>query len=136
MIEKLKKIYVKIPFIECKKKCHEACSLILMNKAELDIIIKRIGYNPFGYVDIEGLASKVKLGGVECLKCPLLTEYKKCSIYDIRPLICRLYGVVKKMKCPYGCKPKKWLSDIQASTLRKKVRELSEEDFGGNSQKS
>jgi hypothetical protein len=29
----------------------------------------------------------------------------RCSIYEDRPLICRLYGSVDKFACPHGCKP-------------------------------
>jgi len=30
-----------------------------------------------------------------------------CSIYFKRPIICRLYGVVENLRCPYGSGPKK-----------------------------
>lgn len=28
-------------------------------------------------------------------------EDKKCSIYNNRPVICKLYGTVEKLQCPY-----------------------------------
>lgn len=35
-------------------------------------------------------------------------DNRKCSIYNNRPVICRLYGTVEKLRCPYidinGCK--------------------------------
>lgn len=37
--------------------------------------------------------------------CPALVD-GRCSVYDDRPMICRLYGTVEVMRCPYGCVPK------------------------------
>ena len=34
--------------------------------------------------------------------CPALTD-GRCSVYDDRPLICRLWGAVESMPCPHGC---------------------------------
>lgn len=44
------------------------------------------------------------------LKCPMLNEQGKCSVYAIRPLVCRLFGVVHKMPCPH-VQPKEWMSE-------------------------
>ncbi|NIP61853.1 MAG: hypothetical protein GWN01_01980 [Nitrosopumilaceae archaeon] len=38
-----------------------------------------------------------------CCNCPYL-ENGLCSVYDVRPTICRLYGAMGE--CPYGCQPK------------------------------
>jgi hypothetical protein len=35
----------------------------------------------------------------------MLTETQRCRVYEIRPMICRLWGLVKGMPCPYGCRP-------------------------------
>lgn len=37
-------------------------------------------------------------------RCHLLKD-GRCSIYADRPLLCRLFGAVPKMACPFGCKP-------------------------------
>jgi len=39
----------------------------------------------------------------KCTLCPLLTADKRCSRYDMRPLLCRLYGAVEAIPCPHGC---------------------------------
>ena len=50
--------------------------------------------------------------------CPYLDTNKRCTIYEVRPAICRLYGVVQAMQCPHG-KSKQYLSDDEAiSVLR------------------
>lgn len=53
-----------------------------------------------------------------------LTSANKCSVYFQRPLICRLWGTVKKMACPHGCQPTTWLSDQEAGLLIQKMEEV------------
>ncbi|MDX6649701.1 MAG: uncharacterized protein QOJ97_1652 [Solirubrobacteraceae bacterium] len=36
--------------------------------------------------------------------CPALDK-GLCSVYGVRPMICRLWGIGEQMKCPHGCKP-------------------------------
>ena len=55
---------------------------------------------------------------VQCLKD------NKCSIYDKRPLICRLYGVVENMKCRFGCKPTRYLTNKEGVALVSAVKKL------------
>ena len=43
---------------------------------------------------------------------------------EVRPLICRLYGLVKRMACPWGCQPDRWMTDVEAYELLRKVGEL------------
>lgn len=45
----------------------------------------------------------------DTMDCPLLTSDGKCSIYEHRPAICRIWGVVKDMQCEHGCVPDVWL---------------------------
>jgi Fe-S-cluster containining protein len=50
--------------------------------------------------------------------CPALTEENRCAVYDIRPMICRLWGAMKSLRCGFGCQPATgWLTDIQAQEL-------------------
>jgi hypothetical protein len=44
-------------------------------------------------------------------------ETGKCKVYSIRPTICRLWGLVRKMACPWGCVPERWLSDDEARRI-------------------
>lgn len=85
------KVYAAVPDANCKGLCHEACGVITMSEFEFDRITARTGREP-----------AAKDG---TLTCPLLTEDRKCSVYDIRPLMCRLYGSTEKMPCPFGCVP-------------------------------
>jgi hypothetical protein len=50
--------------------------------------------------------------------CEALTDKKLCAVYELRPLVCRLWGAIERLKCPFGCIPKGgWLSDKEAYRL-------------------
>jgi hypothetical protein len=40
-------------------------------------------------------------------------------IFDLDPMVCRIYGLTKRLACPYGCEPDRWLTDAEADTLLK-----------------
>ena len=51
--------------------------------------------------------------------CALLTEDGSCSVYNLRPMVCRLWGAVESLACPHGCRPESGdlLTDRQAMEL-------------------
>lgn len=53
------------------------------------------------------------LGVATGTTCPYLTP-SGCSIYPVRPLICRLYGTAEDYRCRIGVEPMAWLHpDLQ-----------------------
>lgn len=36
--------------------------------------------------------------------CPALVG-EQCTVYEVRPMICRLWGAWEPLPCPYGCRP-------------------------------
>ena len=43
-------------------------------------------------------------------RCVYLTDQDRCTVYAIRPLMCRVYGLLKQLSCPRGCNPAAWLT--------------------------
>jgi hypothetical protein len=90
--------YAKIPAIACQKKCRGSCSPVgqLMTTFERDRIIARTGVAPNGFAGdtIEAMRAE---------SCNLLTADGLCSVHDIRPAICRVWGVDRQLACPNGC---------------------------------
>src|SRR5439155_17196216 len=79
-------IYATRPSIPCKKKCQNVCGLIEMSSLEYQRIINRQGRT---------------LEYASDLTCPCLNvRTGLCKVHDIRPLLCRLWGLVPKMACP------------------------------------
>lgn len=102
----LQKIYSQVPRLQCKGHCHIYCTVIPTHPAEAENIIEKHGAVP--------LPTKDKL------RCSYLGEDKRCQIYEDRPLICRLWGAVRKMKCEWGCSPiGGYLSEGKSSKLQK-----------------
>jgi Fe-S-cluster containining protein len=90
-----------------------------VGELETKRITEWLGYNPFK--SLEKIASELMTKHPCDFKCSLLKE-GKCSIYRIRPLICRLFGLTKKMQCPFGCVPDKWLDDNIAKGMLRKAK--------------
>lgn len=111
--EKLQDIYDEIPTLDCKGKCHESCGPITYTQIEEERITSK-GQDP----------PEPQSGTMTCSK--LIPLVKKCSIYEDRPLICRLFGVVEGMKCEHGCTPEGgYMSDQRAFQLMRKAEKLS-----------
>ena|SRR2546421_4656866 len=111
-------LYAAIPHLDCKRLCQQSCGPIVMSRREWDRIEARRGAARM-YASAENRRTMV---------CPYLDAASgACSVYAVRPLICRLWGVVKRMRCPWGCKPERWLSDKQARKLLRAVQRLSGE---------
>lgn len=120
MKNKIEQVYNLVPRLECKGKCQESCGPIDMSDRERDIIkefcIKNnITYHHIEHVTIDKLLQDFAKSDAE-LMCPFLKE-NKCSIYQVRPLICRLWGNVDSMPCLWGCKPTRMLSEKEGHSL-------------------
>lgn len=86
----LDRLYKLVPHLECQGHCQESCGPIIATRGEVHRMERAGG--PFVLI-------------AEDLRCGYLKD-GRCSVYDVRPLICRLWGVDQKMPCQWGCKPK------------------------------
>lgn len=113
-IASLQSLLNKIPNSNCEGKCQESCGPIIVSRIENRSIEKYCKENKTKFK-----AFPTKLNPLELLKhiqdpssCTLCHYLKnnKCSIYKVRPAICRMWGTVKEMPCEWGCKPDKIMS--------------------------
>lgn len=77
-----------IPEMQCDENCGLCCGAVFCTQSEYEAIKEYIATNNI---------IPVKNG----ITCPFY-QNGKCSIYDVRPLVCRLYGHVDMMICPKG----------------------------------
>jgi Fe-S-cluster containining protein len=99
----LTEIYAALPKVACKRMCQPSCGVVIpaaclpeeQRKLSILPIIKTVG---------------------DDFTCGALL-YGSCSIYSNRPLVCRLYGCVEAMRCPWGCEPEFWVTDKQVEDI-------------------
>jgi Fe-S-cluster containining protein len=96
----LDQLYAQLPKLDCKGLCHTSCGPIGMTQVERRRIQKNTGGHDPGVV-YETLGNDT----VTDVTCSLLQQDKRCGVYAIRPMICRLWGIIDVLKCPYGCVP-------------------------------
>lgn len=91
-------ILLNIPAHTKCNNCGKCCGLVPVTVQEIHTIKKYL----LEHKQAQNFAVQHSKQG---LTCPFRNEKdKKCEIYDVRPLICRLFGVVegKFMQCPQG----------------------------------
>lgn len=95
-------LYREVPEIDCQGKCQSACGPIAFTDVEMERIVKKVGRAPTA--DPRTLTCSMLQGGL-------------CRVYHLRPMICRLWGVVEMMRCPWGCEPERVLTTKESYRL-------------------
>ena len=99
IIVEIEDIYNLIPDFMCTEGCYECCKnfgVPSRTKVEDERIKKFLKDN------------SMQPGEAKGHTCPYLDEGRKeggCSIYPVRPLICRLYGTAPNYLCSMGVRP-------------------------------
>jgi hypothetical protein len=110
----LAELYDRIPALPaCDGRCWTSCGPIDMSWRERQRI-RAAG------VTISPWRQAVEANGPGAggFWCEALTAARRCAVYEMRPLICRLWGATVGMACPYGCVPEGgWLSDEECLAL-------------------
>jgi hypothetical protein len=87
----LARLYAELPTVECQRKCQAFCGPIGMSETEWALICRHLGRTP--------------RGDLRTLVCPMLGADGRCTVYALRPMLCRLWGVTEGMECPHECTP-------------------------------
>lgn len=112
--DQLDALYAELPSMECAGLCHDSCGSIGMTVAEQRRIAAR-GVN-------------LPLMAVFPDLCPALTMLKRCGVYPVRPLICRLWGLVRSMPCTHGCRPEGgYLTEAQGHAFLRRAMEIGDQ---------
>ncbi|MBI5439473.1 MAG: YkgJ family cysteine cluster protein [Nitrosomonadales bacterium] len=112
-----------LPTFQCKEGCFDCCGPVVISRLEYLRCIQASGRTA---KDIgRQMQDNLKQG---VLTCPLLDDKtKRCSVYAVRPAICRLFGVVRgELVCPHGFGPDSsaLLEDSRSRAILAKVEEL------------
>jgi Fe-S-cluster containining protein len=109
----ISRLYDEIPGFDCVPECSECCGPVPCHDWE----IENIGLKNAVSIGTSGLKT------ISPTKCQFI-EDGKCSIYDHRPLMCRLFGTVEALKCPHGKGPEQLLTGEQAAGIMDKYTGL------------
>ncbi len=100
-------LYALIPEMQCIPNCTICCREFgIPSRTPLEEARIR------EYLDRE----KIKFSYASGTTCPYVTE-RGCSIYPVRPLICRLYGASKNYPCVKGVVPLSPLDEDQEAEI-------------------
>jgi Fe-S-cluster containining protein len=107
-VRKLEELYARIPKFDCRRSCCECCGPVVWSRAEWERLPEYLRRN------------------TSSATCPYLRHDGKCEIYDRRPLMCRLYGAVRRLACPYNA-PEKFLTKEEEDAILKEYAKISGE---------
>lgn len=96
----LKSFYGQVPEIGCKGLCADSCGPIAMGHRE-NQRIKQAGVR----IPSRAEGKRLFLESDGEWSCPALSPEGRCTVYEIRPMICRIWGAAEDLRCPYGCGP-------------------------------
>jgi len=99
-VSSLREIYASVPATTCKGLCTDQCTVIPIAKVEREAIEKLTGRRVKTLPQVDNLVMRTADDG----SCRYLRR-GRCSIYQVRPLICRLYGAAVGLECQHGCRP-------------------------------
>lgn len=96
----MRKLWEQIPDSKCRGMCQEACSAIAMSELELELLS---GHRPLPFPRMQAMVDDLSARGND-YRCPMLMN-GRCTAYEDRPTICRLYGSESVLRCEWGCEP-------------------------------
>ena len=106
MNNKLEHVYRQIPNASCPDNCGKCCGILHPSMAEIRNVQEWLSQHNKPFIDFN-----MTVGD----NCPYLGGDKKCTIYPVRPFLCRIMGVSSDLPCPHGCKPDKVLNHAQSN---------------------
>lgn len=128
-------LYKQLPAIECKGACHDTCTVIDMSEIERQRIAETTGVTiP---LPLYPLRRMFETG--EPPRCPALGPLNTCTVYEVRPFICRAFGMVLTnpddphrgpMMCDYGCIPDGVISGEEFMRIMTEIERVSAEVTG------
>lgn len=126
MLDELYAQLAAIP-LECKGRCADTCTVIDASQLERDRLKARgVDIGP----PVAHSTHLRLIAAGKSQRCPALSPLNTCTAYDVRPLICRLFGMAEGLMCEHGCVPDSIVPRGEALRLIREVEELSEAATG------
>lgn len=94
-VEHLEELYAALPPLSCRGLCGHSCSAHVDAPAVERARIAEAG------VDLDAPTAD---GACPALSRALVPT-GRCTVHQVRPVVCRLWGTAAAMPCPHGCTP-------------------------------
>jgi hypothetical protein len=112
----LEAIYAQVPAVACQRRCGVSCGPMILT----DLEARRL--QVMTHTKPRTLPLVTNEADLRCIY--LAPDQRRCTVHAIRPLICRVWGVLKRLSCPFGCVPDRWLSDVEFVQLAQAVEQI------------
>ncbi|MDP9843338.1 YkgJ family cysteine cluster protein [Streptosporangium lutulentum] len=118
----LDELYAKVPSTGCKGLCQEHCTTIAGGRREAQRMAEAGFQLP---TSVAALVRKRRTVVATSEPCAALGGDGRCQAYEVRPLICRLWGAVDGLPCEHGCMPEGGrLTDTEAAQMIKRIKNI------------
>jgi hypothetical protein len=117
LVTELERLYAEVPSVACQRRCGTACGPVILTDLEAQRLRLATHTKPRTLPMAHGSP-----GAMRCVY--LAPDQRRCTVYAIRPLICRVWGAIKRLSCPFGCVPDRWLSDHEFLAIAQAVERL------------
>lgn len=97
-----------IPSFSCTPGCHDCCGPVTASSEEMARLPVK--------------SEEEHTAALSELNCPHLGN-NGCTVYEERPLICRLFGTTPQLACPQGQKPEQMID----SKIEQKIYRFNKE---------
>lgn len=121
----LEEVYATLPTVDCKGLCFESCAAVPAYDVEVRNLLRVSKRAAIPFLE-GGTPDGTKIIATNQLvdpSCPFLV-LRRCTVYEARPLICRIFGVAAGLPCQYGCTPATILTDEEVMAIQKKLAKL------------
>ncbi|MFE4527187.1 YkgJ family cysteine cluster protein [Streptomyces anulatus] len=111
--KKLDELYLSLPRMKCIGECASACGPVRLSPLEQRRIESR------GHRWVDGHTIPMADGGSAGTACSALDLSRLvCQVYEDRPMVCRIWGLIEALACPWGCRPEGgFLDDVEGLRL-------------------
>lgn len=130
----LDELYAQLPALECKGRCHDACTVIDMSQLERERIAEAGVRIPLPIYPLNRY-----FADGQTPRCPALGPLNTCRVYQVRPFICRVFGMLLTspddphggpMMCDHGCIPDAVISTAEYVRIMREILRISAEITG------
>ena len=104
---KIRFLREQIPSFACVPGCHDCCGPVTTSSEEMARLPRK-----------SAAEQEAALAELNCVHL----GPDGCTVYEERPLICRLFGTTPRLRCPNGCGPEQMIDEAAENAVHAYLR--------------